>query len=446
MGVFKTYDVRGVWGQGIDGDLTERVARAFARHQGARRCMVGYDARLHSREMYERVIRGLVAEGTEVTGVGMVSTPLLHFAQMGGGHDTGIMVTASHNPPQYQGMKLFDATGGSVSYAKGLDRIEAMVGSLSTAEPARPGGSLRETDPLGSYLDFVCAAAGNLPAGMRVVIDVSSGSAGRVFRGLAGRLGLEATLLNEEPDGSFPSHSPNPLEEESVRGLIGAVREKKAVLGVILDGDGDRLLFVDERGGRIDNYFMSAVIAEELLSAEPGAAVVYDLISSRVLPERIRDLGGKPRVSRVGYTFLYDNMVESRAVFGAETSGHVYFRVSDRYYTESAAYALAIVLRLLARRATPLSGLVDPLRARYYQMPETNLEVADKEGALRAIEAAYTDGTVDHLDGISVAYPDFWFNVRPSNTEPVLRVRLEAQSRQVAERRAAEIVKLIGSP
>jgi phosphomannomutase len=386
-----------------------------------------------------------VDEGRQVTGVGMVSTPLLHYAQMTEKCDGAIMVTASHNPRQYQGMKLFDGAGGSVSYAKGLDRVEAMVGALDAGEPRKTGGSARERDPLPSYLDFVCGVLGSARPRSRVVIDVSSGSAGRVFRELAARLGLAATLLNEAPDGRFPSHSPNPLEEESLRDAASAVQREGADLGVILDGDGDRLLFVDEQGQRIENYFMSAVIAEELLSAAPGSAVVYDLISSRALPERIAELGGKAVVSRVGYTFLYDKMVETRAVFGSETSGHVYFRVTDRYYTESAAYALALVLRLLERRRQPLSRLVDPLRARYVQMPETNLEVKDKDKALRTIESSFAGGSIDRLDGVSVTYPDFWFNVRPSNTEPVLRLRLEAKDRATADRRGGEIAKLLAS-
>jgi phosphomannomutase len=445
MGVFKTYDVRGVWGQGIDGGLSHRIGRAFARFLGGRTFAVGCDARLHSPEMYDAVIRGLVDEGKEVTGVGMVSTPLLHYAQMKGNVDGAVMVTASHNPPQYQGMKLFDGAGGSVSYAKGLDRIEALVASLAAEEPRKPGGSSRQREALPEYLDFVCGVLGAARPTSRVVIDVSSGSAGKVFRGMADRLGLHATLLNESPDGRFPAHSPNPLEEESLHGISAAVVRERADFGIILDGDGDRLLFVDERGQRIDNYFMSAVIAEELLAATKGATVVYDLISSRVLPERIREIGGKPLVSRVGYTFLYDAMVQSGAVFGSETSGHVYFRVTDRYYTESAAYALAVVLRLLDRRHEKLSRLVDPLRSRYVQLPETNLEVKDKEAALRAVEQAFRAGTIDHLDGVSVTYPEFWFNVRPSNTEPVLRVRLEAVDRETAERRGAEIAKLLAT-
>ena len=223
------------------------------------------------------------------------------------------------------------------------------------------------------------------------------------------------------------------------------VVERGAAFGVILDGDGDRILFVDEKGKAIENYFLSCLIAEELLSRTPGASIVYDLISSRVLPERIREAGGTPVVSRVGYTFLYDQMVASRAIFGAETSGHVYFKVSDTYYTESAAYALAVLLRLLSARGRPLSELVEPLRTRYAQSPEINVEVADKDKAMAEIERHFANGKIDKMDGISVTFDDFWFNVRPSNTEPLLRLRLEARDAETARKRSEEITRILSS-
>ena len=272
-----------------------------------------------------------------------------------------------------------------------------------------------------------------------VVIDASNGAAGREFRALAKALGMDARLLNETPDGTFPNHDPNPLKEESRRQAAEAVVEAGAILGVILDGDGDRILFVDEKGRGIENYFLSCLVAEGILRRQAGTSIVYDLISSRVLPERVKELGGRPVVSRVGYTFLYDQMVASKAAFGAETSGHVYFRVSDTYYTESAAYALASLLRFLAMEGRPLSALVDPLRGRYVQSPEINVEVKDKDRAMREIERRYAGGKIDHLDGISAEFPDFWFNVRPSNTEPLLRLRLEGRGAQVVEARTREI-------
>jgi len=445
MGVFKTYDIRGIYGQEIDDRLVYRIGRALARHLPAKTWLAGYDAREHSPSLYRAVAAGLLDEGRSVTGTGLASTPQLHFSQVHGGFEAGVMITASHNPREYHGCKVFDAAGGSVSYEKGLDRVEAIVAGIPAPErvPERP---FPEIDGVDEYVGFVAghATSGRKLPG-RVVIDVSNGSAGRVFRRLVDRLGCDATILNAEPDGRFPNHDPNPLKEDSRRQATAAVRERKADCGVVLDGDGDRILFIDERGQGIENYFLSCLVAEELLAARPGAAIVFDHISSRVLGERIAELGGVPVVSKVGYTHLYDRMVAAGAAFGAETSGHVYFKVSDTYYTESAAWALAAVLGLLARRRAPLSALVEPLRGRYAQAPEINVEVEDKDSALLRVEQAFPGAKVDRLDGLSVDLGDCWFNVRPSNTEPLLRLRLEARTAAIAAARAAELEGLLRS-
>jgi phosphomannomutase len=453
MGVFKTYDIRGVYGQEVDEVLFYRIGRALARHLAAHTWLVGHDAREHSATLYRAIAAGLVDEGREATGIGLASTPQLHFTQIRRRFEAGVMVTASHNPREYHGCKVYDGAGGSVSYEKGLDRVEAIVAGVPAPEqvPERP---LAEIDGLDDYVAFVAESAGQgrrthgravqQPA-QRVVIDVSNGSAGRVFSRLVERLGVEAAILNAEPDGRFPNHDPNPLKEESRRQAAAAVAERRADVGVVLDGDGDRILFVDERGQGIENYFLSCLVAEDLLASQPGATIVYDLIASRVLPERIAELGGVPVVSKVGYTHLYDRMVAAGAAFGAETSGHVYFKVSDTYYTESAAWALVAVLGLLARRRAPLSALVDPLRRRYAQAPEINVEVPDKEAALARVERAFPDAKVERLDGLSVDLGDCWFNVRPSNTEPLLRLRLEARSSEIVAARTAELARLLAS-
>lgn len=278
-----------------------------------------------------------------------------------------------------------------------------------------------------------------------MVIDVGGGSAGRVFRRLSERLELHALILNEQPDGSFLNRDPNPLKPESRVHAAARVLDSKSDLAALMDGDGDRVVFLDEHGASIENYFVSALIAEELLQRTPGSPIVYDLISSRALPERIRELGGRPVVSRVGYTFVYDAMLESGAVFGAETSGHVYFKVTDRYYTESAAYALVMLLLVLEKRQRPLSELVAPLRGRYHQSPEINIEISDKEEVLREMERYYgkLGASIDKLDGVSVAFKDFWFNLRPSNTEPLIRLRLEAVDAETARAKGAEVHELI---
>jgi phosphomannomutase len=445
MSVFKTYDIRGIYGKEIDPALGYRIGRALARFMSGRAFLIGYDARTHSPDLYRAVAAGVLDEGKQASGIGLVSTPQLHYTQIDRKVEAGIMVTASHNPKEYHGYKVFDSLGGSMSYDKGLKGVEALIAGIP-APSAVPSRSFPESDSLDEYVRFVAAAARGEKLKAKVVIDVSNGSAGRVFGKLAERLGIEATVLNAEPDGSFPHHDPNPLKEESKRQAAQAVLSSRADFGVVLDGDGDRILFIDEKGRGIDNYFLCSLIAEELLREKPGSTIVYDLISSRVLPERIAEAGGKAVISRVGYTFLYDKMVETGALFGGETSGHVYFKVTDRYYTESAAYALVILLRLLAARGKRLSQLVDPLRGRYVQSPEINVEVADKEKALARVRQTYAGGRISTLDGLSVEFDDYWFNVRPSNTEPLLRLRLEARSREVAAAKSEEIKKLITSP
>ena len=387
---------------------------------------------------------GLLDEGGAVTGAGLVSTPLLHYTQMDKKFPAAVMVTASHNPKEYHGFKVFDASGGSISFDKGLKDVETLMPEI-TAPSSIPQRTFPEIDGLERYVSFVAKAGTGSAPGMKIVVDASNGSAGRVFQDLAVALGVDALVLNADPDGNFPHHDPNPLKDESKVLVSRAVVERGAAFGVVLDGDGDRILFVDEKGRGIENYFLACLVSEQLLARTPGAAIVYDLISSRVLPERIRENGGKAVVSRVGYTFLYDQMVASRALFGAETSGHVYFKVSDTYYTESAAYALAVLLRLLAERTVALSSLVEPLRARYAQSPEINVEVPDKQKAMQEIERRFAGGKIDRLDGLSIEFPDFWFNVRPSNTEPLLRLRLEARSAEVARVRSAEIQKILGA-
>ncbi|HET6485145.1 MAG TPA: phosphomannomutase/phosphoglucomutase [Spirochaetia bacterium] len=442
MSVFKTYDIRGVWEQGIDLPFAYRLGRTLLRYRKAKGWLLGYDARAHSRELYQALASGLLEEGAQVTGVGLCSTPMLHYSQMDGKYEAAVMVTASHNPKEYHGFKVFDATGGSLSYDKGLKDVEALFDKVPEVRTV-PTRSFPEKDTLEAYIRFIAGSGqGKVPAGP-VVIDASNGSGGKEFRALANALGVDARLLNETPDGTFPNHDPNPLKEESRRQAAEAVVQAGAILGVILDGDGDRILFVDEKGRGIENYFLSCLVAEGILRRQAGTSIVYDLISSRVLPERVTEMGGRPVVSRVGYTFLYDQMVASRAAFGAETSGHVYFRVSDTYYTESAAYALASLLRFLAQEGRPLSALVDPLRSRYVQSPEINVEVKDKERAMREIERRYAGGKMDRLDGISVEFPDYWFNVRPSNTEPLLRLRLEGRGAAVVDARTKELRALL---
>jgi phosphomannomutase len=441
MSVFHAYDIRGLWPGEITPEFAFNIGWHFARWSKARTVFVAHDARLHSAELSVKLVDGLSAAGCAVTDLGLASTPQMHYYQMRDRCDAGIMVTASHNPKNYHGFKFYDRVGGSISYDKGLDRIEALMKNRAPVSPR--SGTVTENARLDEYVEFIAGQARGARFTRRLVIDAANGSAGPVVSAVAKRLGLSAMLINTEPDGNFPNHDPNPLKDESRLQAAAAVKSAKADAGVILDGDGDRIIFLDEKGDAIENYFMSALIAEQLLKSAPGAAVVYDLISSRVLPERIEALGGKAVVSRVGYTYLYDRMVEAGAVFGAETSGHVYFKVSDSYYTESAVYAMVVALSLLEKAGRPLSEILAPLRSRYFQPRELNIRAADKDRALALVKERFKDGKLSELDGVSVAYDDVWFNIRPSNTEPLIRVRLEGRSEAIAKRTIAEIEKTL---
>jgi phosphomannomutase len=444
MGPFHAYDIRGVYGKDIDLILVYKIARACAIFLPAQIYLIGHDARLHSPEIYKMVGRALTDEGKDVIGIGLCSTPQLHFFQVKMHCGAGIMITASHNPPQYHGLKLFDAQGGSISYDKGLKEIEKLIDHLPVLKTGTKG-KFSEKNLLADYIDFIVKPADVNTIKLKAVIDAANGSAGHIFKQVAERMGISYQLINGEPDGNFPNHDPNPLLAESRKQIARAITETKADLGLVLDGDGDRIIFADEQGKAVENYFISALIAEELLKHNPGASIVYDLISSKVLPDHILRCGGKPIVSRVGYTFIYDNMVKNSAIFGCETSGHVYFKVDERYYTESAAYAFVVLLKLLSLKNCPLSQLVAPMQKRFYQAPELNIEVKDKEAVLKLIGQRYADAAISKMDGISIEYQDYWFNVRPSNTEPVLRIRLEGKDQEIALKKFEELKKLISS-
>ena len=438
---FHAYDIRSVYGAGIDAPLAYRIGRALARRIDADRYVVGYDARTHSAHLCAALARGLQAEGRRVAGAGLTTTPALHYVQLDAGYDGAVMATASHNPPEYHGFKVFDRSGGSVSYAKGLDRVEALLPEIEDEAPGAPVARLETAPPADRYAAFAAGAAAGAPLAPGVV-DVSNGSAGALAQAVSDRLGGFATVINGAPDGAFPAHPPNPLEEESQRDAAAAVRAGGAAFGAILDGDGDRVLFVDERGAALSGSVSGALLAREMLRRHPGAAVVHDLIASRVLAEEVAAAGGRPVRSPVGYTHLYDAMAGNDAAFGCETSGHLYFRVSAAFFTESALYAIVMMAGLLARAGRPLSELAAPLRSRYAQSAEINLPVAARGDALAALERIrrrYRDARIDTLDGLSVSYDHVWFTIRPSNTEPLLRLRLEGRGEDAV---AAELAKV----
>jgi phosphomannomutase len=442
--IFKAYDVRGLYGEQIDGDAAEAIGRAFVRVLGtpAPRIGLGHDMRLPARELADRYRDGMVAEGAHVLDAGMVGTEMLYWLVGARELDGGLMCTASHNPAAYTGAKLVGRGALPLSGDHGLGEIRALVSD--ELGPA-PGGGTAET--VNVYEDFQRAARAFIdPAAVRplkVVVDGGNGMAGPMAGPILAGLPLDLIELAWEPDGAFPrGYEPNPLLEPNRRCVIDAVRESGADLGIAWDGDADRCFFVDDSGAFVDGDFLTALLAESVLRKHPGATILFDVRSSRAVPDTVGRLGGRALVNRVGHAFFKARMPEVGAEFGGEVSGHYYFR--GFYNADSGTLPALLLLELLSERGARLSELLEPYRERYFISGEINSEVADPEAKLRELEARHADAELGHLDGLSVDYADWHFNVRPSNTEPLLRLTLESLvSRADMERRRDEVLGVI---
>lgn len=456
-GIFKAYDIRGIYGEELDETMARRIGLAFQHvltdedRAVSNTVVVGRDMRSHSVGLAEALIDGLTAAGLDVVDVGVVTTPMSYFAVGHLGAAGGIQVTASHNPARYNGFKLSRHGARPVSGATKGDRkggIELMEEKIAAGDlpVAETRGRVSRTDVMADYQEHVLAhldvPTDGEPKRLRVVADAANGM-GTVYRPILERMGIELETLYFKLDGTFPNHEANPLKEENLRDLQAAVTEHGADLGVSFDGDADRSAFIDETGRAVGSDLITALIAGELLERHPGSAVVYDLRSSKALAEYVGEKGGEPIRERVGHSFMKATLREHDGVFGGELAGHYYFR--DNFYADSSILAVVEILNLLRKTDRPLSAAVAPLR-RYAKSPEINFEVEDKQGKMDELARRHADGDVDWVDGISVRYPTWWFNVRPSNTEPYLRLVLEADTEEELERRKAELFEVLGEP
>lgn len=434
MAVFKAYDVRGRYPSEIDESFAERLGSSAVRYLGARRIAVGRDVRLSAPSIAAAVAKGA---GCEVVDIGLCTTPMLYFAVGHLGLDGGIMVTASHNPPQDIGFKICRERAFPVGERTGLKEIEKM-------HPEAPRGGSRVTtrSVVSEYRDHIRRHVPKVPR-LRVAVDTAHGAVGVHFDAVFGDLPVTFERLCFAPDGNFPSHEPNPLKDENVRDLQAAMRAGTFDLGVAFDGDGDRCMFFAPGGVRIRSDHVTVLLARAELLRRPGAAIVYDLRSSRVVPEEIRKAGGRPVRERVGHAFIKETMKKHDASLGGELSGHYYFR--DHFFADSGMMAFAKVLDLLGAGGVPIDDMIAPLR-RTHSTGEINFKVADKEGVMRALAETFHDGRQDTLDGITVEYDDWWFNVRPSNTEPLLRLNLEASTAGRLEQSRGRLFPMLGHP
>lgn len=439
--IFKAYDIRGTYPDQFNEDVAYRIARAFAQLMKPGLTVVGYDMRLSGPALFEPIARGLMEQGSDVVHIGMTSTPMYYYAVNALKGDAGVMITASHNPPQYNGFKMTGPEARpSIGFVSNEDLYDLANKGVFQAAPEM-GKFLGGKCVIDGYVDAVLKASGIKDFGnLKIVIDCANGMIGMTLPKIFENANCEVIPLYWLPDGRFPNHEANPLKEETLAELKAKVIETGANLGVCFDGDGDRVAFVDEKGQTVEGDMITALIAKEMLKEKPGATIMYDLRSSWAVKEEIEKAGGKPYMYKVGHGLIKTKMREIGAYFGGELSSHYYF--SNFYTTDNGDLAMLKMIQLLVSEGKPLSELVAPLK-RYSHSPEINSKVADVAAKLEEIKERYKDGRIIELDGLTIEFGDWWFNVRPSQTEPLLRLNVEAKTKAKMDEKVAELLKLI---
>jgi len=421
--VFKAYDVRRRTDNGeLDAGLYRMIGGGFVELVGKGDIAVGRDCRESSGVLFEGLVSGLTGAGADVIDLGEVPTDLIYFYS--GKHGVpGAVITASHNPPQYNGLKLCRAGAAPVGADTGLEEIKAfVVAGNATESMAR--GSIRKVDAVDDYVTHLLGIVDPSTIGpLRVAVDGGNGMAGVTVTKVFDRIGASLDGLYLEPDGTFPNHPADPIQLENLQDLIAKVTREKPDLGVAFDGDADRAFFIDDEGSPVSGSTVTALIARWMLSRRPGAPIIHNLITSRSVPEIVREAGGVPIRTRVGHSYIKQVMAESGAVFGGEHSGHYYFL--DNYRADSGMLAMLILMRVISEDGRPLSVLRRDVE-RYASSGEINFEVENPRAAMARVESAFQQSEIDHLDGLSIDLGDAWFNLRPSNTEPLLRLNVEA--------------------
>jgi phosphomannomutase len=441
-GIFKAYDVRGLYPQELDEDAAERIGCALAQQLAATTLAVGMDPRPSSPGLAHAFTAGALRAGAEVTDIGMVPTEMLYYGVASLGLDGGAMITASHNPPQYNGMKLVEAGAVPLSGDRGIPELKDRAQSAAVLPQAPAAVPVRHADLYEAYVEHLHSFADVTSfRPYKVVMDAANGAAGKLATLLFAASPLRRVELYFEVDGTFPNHAPNPLLEENSREIRARVVAEKADLGIAWDGDADRCFFIDEHGEFVPGDFVTALLAEALLVRHPGASILYDLRASRAVPDTITANGGVPLLNRVGHAFFKQRMRAEGGLFGGEVSGHYYF--AENYNADSGFIPALLILDLLSRKGATMAELLQPLRSRYFISGEINSTVTDVDAALARIEQGFADGRVSHVDGVSVDYEHWHFNVRPSNTEPLLRLNLGADSESLMQEKRDLVLGMI---
>lgn len=439
--IFKSYDVRGIYPAELNEEVAYQIGRCFVALLGAKNVVVGRDMRPSGKTLFEAFARGATESGADVTDIGLVSTDALYFAVGKFGYDGGVMITASHNPAQYNGMKFTREQAQAISLDTGLAQIRDRMLSGSLPPKAAAPGSVTTRNVLDDFakhcLSFIDPSK---VKPIKIAVDAGNGMAGETVPHVFKHLPCEVVPLYFELDGNFPNHPASPIEPENMADLQAAVRKHGCDLGVAFDGDADRMFIVDEKGDLIDGSTVTALVALNTLKRHPGSKILYNLICSRSVPELIEKNGGIPIRSQVGHSLIKKTMREEDVVFGGEHSGHFYFR--ENWYADSGMIALMQCLELFGEAGKPVSEVIAPIDTRF-RSGEINSRVSDAAATLEKLQAHYKDAEIDHLDGVTISYPDWWLNVRPSNTEPLLRLNVEGDTKALMEKHRDEALSII---
>jgi len=438
--IFKAYDIRGTYPDQLNEDLAYKIGRALVAYLKPEKVAVGRDMRLSSSSLLEKLTSAITEGGAEVVDIGLVSTDCLYFAVGKYGYDAGVMITASHNPPEYNGFKMCKKDAVPLSGESGIDQIKKLVLEDKFSFPPK-SGKIEKVDLDEAYVAHVLSFVNQKKIKpFKIVVDAGNGMAGKIIPKLFSHLPCRVIPMFFELDGSFPNHLASPIEPQNIAPLRERVIKERADLGAAFDGDADRMFLVDENAVPLGGDMVTALVAKNLLKKEKGATILYNLICSKAVPEVIEKEGGKAIRTRVGHALIKPLMKQHNAIFGGEHSGHFYFR--NNWFADSGLIALLVCLELISEENEPLSSLIKSIDP-YFRSGEINSRVGNIPRKLKEIEEHYSEGKVDHLDGLTIDFGPWWFNIRPSNTEPLLRLNIEANSPDILDLKKKEVLKLI---
>ncbi len=443
MGIFKAYDIRGLYPEEINEEIMEKIGKAFAKFVDGKNIAAGYDMRVSSKSLFDSFIKGVISQGKNVIDFGLTSTPMSYFACNHLKADGCAMITASHNPKEYNGVKFTGKNAKPISESTGILEIKNLAEEDNFIDASRKGEVISQ-DVLPEYKKHLSKFVEDT-GGLKVVVDCANGMGSQDFSLIEDETDSQVTKMYFDIDGTFPNHDANPMKEGVLDDLKKKVLSTNSDLGIAFDGDADRVFFVDDTGELVASDYITALISEEILKHHEGSTILYDLRSSWIVPEMIEKFGGVPKMSRVGHSFIKEMMKNEESPFAGELSGHFYFRFDfdeDMSMYDSGIVTAILVMNLLSSKKRKLSELVSPMK-KYFATGEINSKVDDKEAKMDELAEKYKDGTISWLDGIRVDYADWWFNVRPSNTEPYLRLNLEARSDQLMKEKREEVLKII---